>query len=191
MGDRWLETLAAGGMSMTCASYGAVDDATAWLERAATAAMTVPSTSMARRMEMAGCMCSCSRRCRRVARPLRTSRRTGWHQEPGCTGGGILRTRHRDLQTLGHHGRCSLLDRAQLAAGATLDAIRPLPGDLPWEAVAHAVLAVVAEAEDRPSDAADESRIALSTLDGLTHSPLRKRALGSWPRADPSAGTRS
>ena len=73
-----------------------------------------------------------------------------------------MRTRHRDLQTLGHHGRCSPLGSSALAAGATLDAIRPLPGDLPWEAVAHAVLAVVAEAEDRPSDAADESRIALN-----------------------------
>jgi len=35
--------------------------------------------------------------------------------------------------------------------------------------VAHAVLAVVAQAEDRPEDAADEARIALGTLDGLTH----------------------
>jgi hypothetical protein len=52
---------------------------------------------------------------------------------------------------------------------ATLDAVASLPANLPWESVAHSVLAVVADKEDRPEDAANESRIALSTLDGITH----------------------
>ena len=36
------------------------------------------------------------------------------------------------------------------------------------QSVAHAVLAVVAESEDRSDDAADHARTAISTLDGLT-----------------------
>ncbi len=52
IGDRWLEALAAGGMAMTCLQVGGDDECVAWLDRAATAAMAVASTSMARRLEM-------------------------------------------------------------------------------------------------------------------------------------------
>ena len=170
MGDRWLETLAAGGMSMTCASYGAVDDARAWLERAATAAMTVPSTSMARRMEMWRGACAAARGDVEGLRAhFERAAELAGTKSPAARAEAYCALAIETCKLWATTGDAALLDRARLAAGATLDAIRPLPGDLPWEAVAHAVLAVVAEAEDRPSDAADESRIALSTLDGLTH----------------------
>ena len=164
MGDRWLETLAAGGMSMTCASYGAVDDATAWLERAATAAMTVPSTSMARRMEMWRGACAAARGDVEGLRAhFERAAELAGTKSPAARAEAYCALAIETCKLWATTGDVALLDRARLAAGATLDAIRPLPGDLPWEAVAHAVLAVVAEAEDRPSDAADESRIALST----------------------------
>jgi hypothetical protein len=62
-----------------------------------------------------------------------------------------------------------LLERAVAAAQGTLEASDYLRGGLPWSSVAHAVLALAAEAEGRPDEAEEEARIALSTLDGLTH----------------------
>ncbi len=66
-------------------------------------------------------------------------------------------------------GDVTLLDRTAQAARDTLDATGFMRGQLPWESVAHAVLAVVADAEDRPEEAEEEARVALSTLDGMTH----------------------
>jgi hypothetical protein len=63
----------------------------------------------------------------------------------------------------------ALLQRAAQAARDTLDVTASMRGQLPWESVAHAVLAVVADAEDRPDEAEEEARTALSTLDGMTH----------------------
>lgn len=170
IGDRWLETLAAGGMSMTCASYGAVDDSSAWLERAATAAMTVPSTSMARRMEMWRGACAAAHGDGEGLRDhFERAAELAGTKSPAARAEAYCALAIETCKLWATTGDAALLDRARSSAGATLDAIRPLPGNLPWEAVAHAVLAVVADAEDRPEDAADESRIALSTLDGLTH----------------------
>jgi hypothetical protein len=170
IGDRWLEALAAGGMAMTCASYGALDDSSAWLERAATAAMTVPSTSMARRMEMWRGGCAAARgdvdgvrdHFERAAELAGTKNPAG-RAEAYCA------LAIETCKLWAATGEAVLLDRARSAADATLDSVAALPGNVPWGPVAHAVLAVVAEAEDRQEDAADEARLALSTLDGLSH----------------------
>ncbi|HSJ71437.1 MAG TPA: AAA family ATPase, partial [Acidimicrobiia bacterium] len=170
MGDRWLETLAAGGMAMTCASYGAVEDAGAWLDRAATAAMTVPSASMARRMEMWRGACAAARGdAEEVRAHFERAVELAGTKSPAARAEAYCAVAIETCKLGATTGDADLLDRARLAAEATLDAVRLLPGDLPWGPVAHAVLAVVADAENRPEDAADESRIALSTLDGLTH----------------------
>ncbi|HEX5696826.1 MAG TPA: AAA family ATPase, partial [Acidimicrobiia bacterium] len=52
LGDRWLESLAAGGVAMTYISIGDEAQCGAWIDRAASAAISVASTSMARRLEM-------------------------------------------------------------------------------------------------------------------------------------------
>jgi hypothetical protein len=59
------------------------------------------------------------------------------------------------------------LKKAKEAAAETLRAIRPIGGQLPWEADAHAALALVAQAEGDDATAADEARLALD-LDGET-----------------------
>lgn len=170
LGDRWLETLAAGGMAMTYVSFGASEDASAWLDRAATAAISVPSTSMARRMEMWRGACAASRgesdqmaeHYRRAA-DLADKKSQAGQAEAYCA-------LAIELAKLGvFNDDASLLQRAGEAARETLDCVRPMQGQLPWESVAHAVLGVVADAEGRPEEAAEEARVALSTLDGLTH----------------------
>ncbi len=170
MGDRWLETLAAGGMAMTSASYGATDDASAWLERAATAAMAVPSPSMARRIEMWRGGCAAARGDDEgVRNHFERAAELAGTKNPAARAEAYCALAMETCKLAAISGDAALLDRARLNAESTLDAVKALPGNLPWEAVAHAVLAVVAEADDRPGDAADESRTALSTLDGLTH----------------------
>ena len=52
IGDRWLESLSAGGLAMTFASLGESGEATAWIDRAAAAAMAEPRPALAYRMEM-------------------------------------------------------------------------------------------------------------------------------------------
>jgi hypothetical protein len=59
------------------------------------------------------------------------------------------------------------MEKAKTAAAEALRATRPISGQLPWEADAHAALALVAEAEGDRETAADEARAALE-LDGET-----------------------
>lgn len=170
LGDRWLEALAAGGMSMTYASFGAGVDSNAWLDRAASAAMAVPSTSMARRVEMWRGACA-------AARSKPEEMKAHFERAIDLAGNKNLAGQAEAFCALAME-TCklwatsadeALLDRAAQAAHDTLDVTGSMRGQLPWESVAHAVLAVVADAEDRPEDAAEEARIALSTLDGMTH----------------------
>lgn len=62
----------------------------------------------------------------------------------------------------------ALIAQAKTAANRTLDSVRPMAGDLPWESVAHAALAVAAQTEGNAAEAAEEARIALA-IDGDTH----------------------
>jgi tetratricopeptide (TPR) repeat protein len=170
LGDRWLEALAAGGLSLAYASFGGNEDSSAWLERAATAAMTVPSTSMARRVAMWRGACASARgdaeevkRYYEQAAELAGTKNAAGRAEALCA------LAIESCKLWATNGEPALLDRARKAAEDTLEAVRLLPGGTPWESVAHSVMAVVADQENRPEDAADEARIALSTLDGLTH----------------------
>jgi hypothetical protein len=67
-----------------------------------------------------------------------------------------------------HEGDQSILKTAREAATEVMTMVRRMPGKLPWEAVAHAALAVVAQAEGDQTTAADEGRAALD-IDGETY----------------------
>lgn len=170
LGDRWLESLAAGGLSLTHASFGGHDDSSAWLERAATAAMTVPSTSMARRVAMWRGECAAARNEADELQEhfLRAADLAGT-KNPAGRAEALCALAIETCKVWAGDGDAALLDRSRQAAEETLDAVRLLPGSTPWESVAHAVRAMVAEEEGRHEDAADEARTALTTLDGLTH----------------------
>jgi DNA-binding CsgD family transcriptional regulator len=155
---------------MTYVSFGDADQASAWLDRAASAAMSVPSTSMARRLEMWRGACAAvngeaeqfQEHYERAAGLSGTKSPAG-QAEAYCA----LAIESAKLGVFSEDTQ--LLRRARDAAERTLECARPLPGQVPWVSVAHAVLAVVAESEGRSEEAADGARLALSTLDGLTH----------------------
>ena len=170
LGDRWLEALAAGGMSMTYASFAASADASAWLERAATAAAVVPSQSMARRVEMWRGTCSAARgEAEEVREHFERAAELAGMRNPAGQAEARCALAIETCKLWAADGDPMLLERAVAAAQGTLEASDYLRGGLPWSSVAHAVLALAAEAEGRPDEAEEEARIALSTLDGLTH----------------------
>lgn len=170
LGDRWLEALAAGGMSLTYASFGADVDAIAWLERAASAAMSVPSTSMARRMEMWRGACAAVRGdAEELTAHFERAAELAGVRNPAGQAEAYCALAIETCKLCAESGDAKLLARAAEAARKTLETSESLSGQVPWDSVAHAVLAVVADTENRPEDAEEEARIALSTLDGLTH----------------------
>lgn len=168
LGDRWLECLVAGGMAMTYLSIGDQAQCGAWLDRAAAAAMSVASSSMARRLEM-----------------WRGAHAAGENDLDGTIAHFERAAELAGLKNLG--GRCQALStlafecarigvttgdqralaKARLAAVDTLATVKSMNGRLPWEAEAHAALALVAQAEGDTKTAAMEARACLD-LDGET-----------------------
>jgi tetratricopeptide (TPR) repeat protein len=169
VGDRWLETLAAGGMAMTCLQVGELDECAAWLDRAATAAMAVASTSIARRLEMwRGAHAASLDDAETMARHYRRSAELAGQKSPGerCEATAILGFECARIMAM--TADTSLLEPAREAALETLDLSRQLKGRLPWGPLAHATLALVAQAEGDAATAADHARNALD-VDGETH----------------------
>jgi class 3 adenylate cyclase/predicted ATPase len=170
LGDRWLETLMAGGMSLTHAALGAETEASAWLDRAAAAAASVPSTAMARRLEMWRGACSAARGDPvEMKERLERAAELAGNKNPAGRAEAYCALAIETCKLGAAAGDAVLLEQAAEAARHTLEISASLGGQLPWESVAHAVLAVVADSEGRRDDAEEEARIAISTLDGLTH----------------------
>jgi tetratricopeptide (TPR) repeat protein len=168
LGDRWLECLVAGGMAMTHLSIGDEVQCGAWLERAATAAVSVASSSMARRLEM-------WRGSHAAARNDLNAMVSHFERAAEMAGLKNLGGRCQALSTLAFEsarigvttGDETALKKAKLAAGEALATVRSMSGRLPWEAEAHASLALVAQAEGDQATAATEARACLD-LDGET-----------------------
>ena len=169
IGDRWLEALAAGGTAMTCLMIGGVDECGAWLDRAVTAAMAVASTPMARRLEMwrgahaaaAGDFEAMTRHYERAA-DLAGEKNLGER----CEARAQLAFEYARAAALG--GDETMFTQAREAARETLEITSRMKGRLPWEALAHAALALVAESEGDDAMAADEARASLD-IEGDTH----------------------
>lgn len=153
---------------MTYLSIGDQAQCGAWLDRAAAAAMSVASSSMARRLEM-----------------WRGAHAAGENDLDGTIAHFERAAELAGLKNLG--GRCQALStlafecarigvttgdqralaKARLAAVDTLATVKSMNGRLPWEAEAHAALALVAQAEGDTKTAAMEARACLD-LDGET-----------------------
>jgi len=169
LGDGWLECLAAGGLAMTYLTFGATEEATPWLDRAAKAAMSVANTSMARRMEMWRGAHAASRgdAAQMISHYERAGELAGQKNLGGrCEAQAALAFECARLGVAA--GDDALMGRARTTALETLDAVRPISGRLPWTALAHAALALVAQAEGDDVTAAEEARASLD-LDTETH----------------------
>jgi len=156
-------------MAMTCLQVGGDDECVAWLDRAATAAMAVASTSMARRLEMwRGAHAASLDDVEAMSRHFRRAAELAGQRSPGerCEALANLGFEYARIAAL--KGDTSLLEPARDTVNEALGLSRQLKGQLPWGAVAHATLALVAEAEGDSTTAADEARNALD-IDGETY----------------------
>jgi class 3 adenylate cyclase/tetratricopeptide (TPR) repeat protein len=172
LGDRWLEALSAGGTSLTYASFGAAHESSAWLERAATAAMTVPSTSMARRLEMwRGACAAVQGRADEMSGHYVKAAELAGTKNPAGVAEAQCALAVGLAKLSAESGDPGLLEQARAAAGTTLENTVSLPGGNPWAGMAHAVLALAAQVDGRVEEAANEARIALTSFDPLTHVP--------------------
>jgi class 3 adenylate cyclase/tetratricopeptide (TPR) repeat protein len=170
LGDTWLEALIAGGMSLTYSMLGAETEATAWLNRAASAAGNIPSPAMARRLEMWRGACSAARgEATELKEHFERAAEQAGTRNPAGRAEALCALAIESCKLGVASGDGELLERAAGAALQTLEACASLGGGLPWESVAHAVLGVVADMDGRAEEAEEEARIAISTLDGLTH----------------------
>jgi hypothetical protein len=169
IGDRWLEALAAGGTAMACLQVGGGEECAAWLDRSATAAMAVASTSMARRLEMWRAAHAASLDdVESMTRHFRRAAELAGQKSPGerCEALANLGFEYARIATL--NGDQELLEPAKQTAEETLEAARQMKGQLPFTSLAHATLALVAEADGDATTAADEARKALQ-IDGETY----------------------
>lgn len=171
LGDRWLETLVAGGMAMAHLMIGEKDEAGAWLDRASAAAMSVASTSMARRLEMwRGAHSAASDDIEAMARHYQRAAELAGQKSLGsyCEAWANLAIEY--VRIGAHNHDPEILGKARQAAEETLSTARRMNGKLPWESLAHAALAVVLQEEGDASSATEEARLALD-IDGETHLP--------------------
>ena len=169
LGDRWLEALVAGGMTMTYLSFGNAEQAAVWLDRASTTAMAIPSNAMARRLEMWRGNCDAVRgNTETMADHFTRAAELAGRKSPA----GRAEAYCGLAMGLATHGAIGddprLLERAKEAAEETLECVRSLSEGLPWESIAHAVLALAATSEGDDELAAEEARIAITTLDWET-----------------------
>ncbi|HEY7703981.1 MAG TPA: AAA family ATPase [Acidimicrobiia bacterium] len=169
LGDRWLEALAAGGTAMAWLTVGGRDECAAWLDRAAVAAMAVASTSMARRLEMwRGAHAAAADDVEAMTRHFQRAAELAGQRSLGecCEAWANLALETARIAVLS--GDKTLIESAKAAAEETLARAHRLKGRLPWEAVAHAALALSAELEGDAATAAEETRAALD-IEGDTH----------------------
>ena len=168
IGDRWLECLTAGGIAMAHLSIGDEGPCGAWIDRAAEAAVSVATGSMARRVEM-------WRGAHAAARDD-FGRMVGHYERAAeLAGQKNLGARCEALSSLAFESARigvanrddTALDKARRAAAETLQMVGHMGGRLPWESIAHAALALVAQADGDTGAAAEEARAALG-IDGET-----------------------
>jgi tetratricopeptide (TPR) repeat protein len=169
LGDRWLEALSAGGVAMTCLQLGRTDDCAAWLDRAANAAMSVASTAMARRLEMwRGAAAACSDDVEAMTRHYRRAADLAGQSSIGETCRALADLAFECARIAVFGGDSSLFARAKETANEVLGLARHVKGENPYTGMAHATLALVAEAEGDIETAADEARNARN-FKGETH----------------------
>ncbi|HET9258854.1 MAG TPA: AAA family ATPase [Acidimicrobiia bacterium] len=169
LGDRWLEALSAGGMAMTCLQVGGGDDCAAWLDRAVAAAMSVASTSMARRLELwRGAHAAARDDVDAMTRHYRRAAELAGQTSIGeaCQALADLSFEYARIAVFGEDP--SLFEMARETAEEALTMGRHIRGETPYTGLAHAALALVAEAAGDLETAAEEARNSRN-FHGETH----------------------
>jgi class 3 adenylate cyclase/DNA-binding CsgD family transcriptional regulator len=171
LGDRWLEFLAAGGVALTHISMAEVRDAEAWLDRAGAAVLATTGPLPARQIETwRGLLRSAAGDSRGMSDHLQRALAVATDRGSPAARCEILAL--LAIESVRHavaNEDDELLAAAQRWADDTLRLAKALPGDLSWEAQAHAALGQIALARGETQDAERAALLALSTLERTRH----------------------
>ncbi len=166
VGNRWLECLAAGGMALTTASLGQLSEAESWMDRAASSALASPRPALAYRMELwRGTLAGAKGDADAIVVHLERAADLAAEQTSPAGQCEALARLAFETARIGVDQKIeSLLGVAESTAVRVRELAATMEGMLPWDAMAHAVQALVAHEQGRTEDAADAARSALDIL---------------------------
>jgi DNA-binding CsgD family transcriptional regulator/tetratricopeptide (TPR) repeat protein len=166
LGDRSVEFLAAGGVALAHAEMGEVEEAEAWLDKAAGAAAMAPTPLRARQLEMwRGMVRGVAGDAAGMREHLEQAVKMATDQgRPAARCEALARLALESARLGAETGDQELLRAAERAASEAKDVLALLPGHPPWGAQADAALAATLLAQgdlERALAAAGEATQAL------------------------------
>jgi tetratricopeptide (TPR) repeat protein/DNA-binding CsgD family transcriptional regulator len=181
IGDRALEFLAAGGTALANLDLGRIEEAKAWVDRAAATAAERPTPLRARRLETwrgltraaEGDTAGMHRHLRRAVELAAEEGRPAGRCEA------LAQLALSAAQMASERRDDELLDLAERSALEVADLARGLSGHPPWGAQADAALALVELTRGRLDDAQEHARRAVSALQAATHEDLHADVLAA------------
>jgi ATP/maltotriose-dependent transcriptional regulator MalT len=191
IGDRQLEFLAAGGTALSFLELGDPDEASTWLDRAASVAADSPTSARARQLEQwRGLMHAARGDADGMREHLERAVQMAGEQGLPAVRCEVLAALALASATLGRERKDEeLLALSERAASEAKELLRLLPGHAPWGAKADAALATVALARDDPERAAGSARAAIEALIAAQHEDLDLEVLLPLAAAIIAAGT--
>jgi DNA-binding CsgD family transcriptional regulator/tetratricopeptide (TPR) repeat protein len=169
LGERALEFASAGGVALAHLELGEVDEAEAWLDRAAGAAAAAPTPLRARQLEQwRGMARAEAHDAVGMQQHLERAVRLAGDQGRPAARCEVLASLALAAARLGAEQRNDeLLSLSDRAAREAKDLMALLSGRPPWGAQADAALAEVALSRGRPAEAGSAGRSALSALEAI------------------------
>ncbi len=191
IGDRQLEFLAAGGTALSFLELGDPDEASIWLDRAASVATESPTTARARQLEQwRGLMHAARGHADGMREHLERALQMAGEQGLPAVRCEVLAALALAAATLGREqGDEELLALGERSASEAKELLRLLPGHAPWGAKADAAVAIVALAREDPERAATAARSAVDALTAARHEDLDLEVLLPLAATITAAGT--
>lgn len=167
LGDRSLEFVLAGGVAMSFADIGDVEESTQWLGRAAAIASAEPTPLRARQLESwRGLLASVSGDVEGMREHLSRAVQLATNQGRPAARCEALALLAAEAGRLGRErGNEDVLALAERSANDALALVPVLPGHPTWGAQAYAALARIALARGHLAEAANAGRAAVAALD--------------------------
>jgi DNA-binding CsgD family transcriptional regulator len=174
IGDRQLEFLSAGGTASSFLELGDLEEATLWLDRAATVATESPTPSRARQLELwRGLLHASQGDAEGMRAHLERAVQMAAEQALPAVRCEVVAALALASATLGREQDDEeLLALGERAASEAKELLEVLPGHATWGAKADAALATVALARDEPDLAAKAARSAVEALMAARHDDL-------------------
>ena len=190
-GDRSLEFQGAGGTALAYLDLGEIDQAKAWLDRAAAAAAEAPTPVRARQLETwRGMTMAAAGEANAMRAHLERAVQLATEQgRPAARCEALARLAVEAARLGARQHNDALLALAEQSAIEAKGLVELLPGHPPWGAQADAALAEVALARGESEEALESARSAFAALESAMHEDLYPEVVRPVARAIMAAGS--